>query len=147
MGDMGLFGKFLGAKRAAGDGIEPGVDERNPAYERQLKAEFGVDYGEGGWGFEGGNVADMANPNNREPGFVPDMYLDVLKGLAARSPFDKVCIVAGPKGTLLACNTKPQPMCLLTDLDVSGIGDLIARSIKEGGKQVSVYRSTWVLQL
>jgi hypothetical protein len=136
--DMGLFGR----KKGAGEGVPSGEDDRNPSYEQQLKKDFGLDYGEGGWGFEGGQIIDDMVAQLSDP----DISLGVLKSLREKAPFNQVCIVVTDKMVILVCNMKPKPTCFVAGLDTSGVSSLIATSIAEGGK-VTNYRGTWLLTL
>ena len=139
---MGLFKKLFGEKKMTGGSTLSGADERNDSHERLLKKDFGLEYGPEGWVFEGGKViGDMAAQFSR-----PDMSLRVLKNLRDKKALSQVCVVATNKMVVLACNTKPAPTCFVSGLDTSGIAELVATTIKEGGK-VFVYRGTWLLTL
>jgi hypothetical protein len=108
---MGLLSKLFGGKKGAGEGVPSGEDDRNPNYEQQLKKDFGLDYGKGGWAFEGGKIiGHMVDHFSK-----PDICLDVLKSVRAKEPFNQVCIVGG-KMVVLVCNTKPEPTCFVSGL-------------------------------
>jgi hypothetical protein len=130
-------------KKGADENVLPeGKDDRNPSYERQLKEDFGLDYGIGGWAFEGGMIIDdMINIFSR-----PVNCFGALKELRTKASFNKVCIVCNDKMIIFVCNTKPNPTCIISGLDASGISEIIALAIKEGGK-VFVYHSTWLLTI
>lgn len=138
---MGILSRLFGARKSTGSDAASGGDDRNPAHERALKRQFGLDYGKRGWAFEGGRlINDMAAQFCKA-----DISLGVLKDLRAKVPFSQVCVVGG-RMVILVCNTKPQPTCIVTGLTPSGVSDLIALAVA-GGATVSAYRSTWLLTL
>jgi len=133
--------------RARSKGAEASVasieQRQNPEYEQHLKREFGFDYGQDGWGFEGGTVIDDMVAQFSEP----DICLGVLKGIREKLPFSQVCIFFNPKVVLLVCNTKPTPTCFVTGLQASGVAGFVAAATKEGGKVEVHDNGPWVLTL
>ena len=140
---MGLLRKLFGGKKGAEEGVLSGQDDRNPSYEQQLKREFGLVHGRGGWAFEGGQIVDeMVDQFSK-----PHICLGVLKGFRGEAQISQVCIVVSNRMVVLVLNRKPKPICFVSGLDASGVGNLIAMYIKEGGKQEVAYRGTWLLTL
>jgi hypothetical protein len=92
--DMGLLRKFFGGKKEVEEGVLSGEDDWNPDFEKQLKRDFGLDHGEGGWAFEGGQTIDhMVDQFSK-----PSICLGVLKGLREEAQYSQVCIVGSEDG-------------------------------------------------
>jgi hypothetical protein len=141
---MSLFSKLFGEKKLEKENIRSTNEDQNPSYEKQLKSDFGLDYGKGGWAFEGGKIVDDMVDQFRNP----DICLGILKKIRGLpgTQFSQICIVGSNKMVILVCNTNPSPSCFVTGLDMSSVAKLISLSINEGGK-VFEYRRTWLLTL
>jgi hypothetical protein len=117
---------------------------RNPNYEQLLKKEFGMDHGADGWGFEGGKIInEMVNQLSE-----PDICLGMLEGLIRKgADFNQVAILANHRMTAPVLNNKPNPTCFVSGLSSSGLSELIALSIKKGGKIFVYEKGPWLLTL
>jgi len=140
---MGLLTKIFGGKKDQERGLRPGEEDRNPSHEQRLKEDFGLEYGEDGWVFEGGQIVDQMVSQLSKP----TICWATMKSLAEEARINHVCIVASARMATLVFNRKPTPICFVTGLDASGVGSLVATAIEERGKQVVIYRGTWLVTL
>src|SRR5450755_657849 len=139
---MGLLSRLLGNKQNTED--QPGNTSRNASYEEQLQKDFGLQYGNEGWLFEGGRVIDDLVTNLIKP----ELCIAILKGFQGRVPFTKVCIVADRKPIVFVCNTRPKPLCIISGLNNAElVAELVAMMMKSENTTANEYRGTWVLTL
>lgn len=130
------------AGTASIDPLGPAHGMDQSLYLRRLKNDFGVDYGEDGWGFEGGKViSDMAAQFS-----VPEVCLGVLKNVRQALPFDHVCIVSSPTMIAFVVDS-PMPVCFVTGLDETGMSAFVASAIQQGGRVEMHDDGPWILTL
>lgn len=118
--------------------------DQKDAYERQLKSEFGVDYGAGGWGVQGAAVIDDMKSQLSDA----DICMGVLQGLRDKGlAFDKVCLVMSSRMVVLVSNTKPSPTCFVTGMNTGETGGFVAAALKRGGKCDVHQNAPWIITL
>jgi hypothetical protein len=109
------------------------VEEFDPQLERKLKLNFDANES---WGFNG-EIA--ANAKVDEQLKEPKGTLDVLNEFRTYISHSEICIVPSKGHHLLVCNTKPKPICFISNLDSKGIDEILALFARRGNS-VTLYK-------
>jgi hypothetical protein len=147
-----LFGKGSGTKADQTKADQTKAEQRDPAYEKVLQDEFGlelIEVPQPGWQYSGliYPAQDLDQSRLRDPQY----YFDLIKALRNEYPFGRVCLIFGKTGTSISCDHKP-PIHIMTPLDLDKGTDLalaLARSSGSNMMQLSLneYKKTLVVKL
>jgi Protein of unknown function (DUF2510) len=130
------------AGTASIDPLGPAGGTDQSSYLQRLKNDFGVDYAEDGWGFEGGKViSDLVDQFS-----VPEVCWGVLINVRNSVPFDHVCIVSSPTMIAFVVDA-PIPVCFITGLDQSGLSAFVTTAVQHGASIEVHEDSPWIITL
>ena len=114
---------------------------RSIPHEELLKREFRlIRDSKDQWVFKEGAVFDkFAEFYNADKGY------SALNEFRKDNPFNQICMIRGGQKSLIICNTKPLPSCIVTSMSITEDAYLVNKLIQSDGKVILYMCTTLVI--